>query len=58
MGLEPSLEGAVHHTVAEALAGDTMTPVGGPGVVAGVTWPEGADAGPVPTPFVAVTVKV
>jgi hypothetical protein len=32
--------------------------VGAPGTVAGVTLLEAADAAPVPTPLVAVTVKV
>jgi len=38
--------------------GVAVTPVGAPGTAAGVTLLEGFEAGPVPTPLVAVTVKV
>ena len=56
---EPPFEaGGVNATVASespALAGPI---VGAPGTVAGMTLFEGADAGPVPAAFVAVTVNV
>src|SRR5256885_13181750 len=56
---EPPFDaGAVNVTVACALPPIAVTPVGGPGTVAGVTEFDGADGGPVPTAFVAVTVKV
>jgi hypothetical protein len=49
--------GAVKVTVARALPGDALTPVGAPGTVYGVTALEGAEvAGP--PELVAVTVKV
>ena len=57
----PSEAGADHDTVACPLPGVAFAPVGAPGTVAdadGITGVEAADAGPVPTPFVAVTVKV
>jgi hypothetical protein len=53
----PSLAGAVNDTVACALPPVAVPIVGAPGIVAGVTLFEAADAGPVPTPFVAVTVN-
>ena len=57
--VDPPLEaGAVKLTLAEALPGVAETPVGAPGTVAGVTAFDAAEAGPVPTPLVAVTVKV
>ena len=49
--------GAVKVIVAWALPATAVTPVGAPGVAV-VTLLEGADAGPVPMAFVAVTVKV
>ena len=61
MGEPPSLAGAVKPTVACVSPAVAVTAVGAPGAVAaacGVTLLEGADAGPVPTAFVAVTVKV
>jgi len=59
MGLPPSEAGALKLMVAWALPAVAVTPVGAPGTVgAGVTLFEGADTGPVPTPLVAVTVKV
>jgi hypothetical protein len=58
MALPPLDSGAVQETRAEALAGVATTPVGGSGTVAGVTGDDGVEAGPVPTAFVAVTVKV
>ena len=59
MGLPP-LAGAVQLTVAEALPAVAVTPVGAAGAVGatGVTAPDGAEAGPLPTPLVAVTMKV
>ena len=57
MALPPSA-GTVQLTVAEALPGTALTPVGAPGTVAGVTALDGLDGGPVPVPLVAVTVKV
>ena len=60
MGLPPSA-GAVQDTVADAFPLVADTPVGASGAVtgaAGVMEEEGADAEPVPTAFLAVTVKV
>ena len=59
MGLPP-LPGAVQDTVAEPLPAVAVTPVGAPGAVgaAGVTAFDAAEAGPVPTALVAVTVNV
>ena len=55
----PSLVGAVHNNFADPFNGCADTPVGAPGAVAaGVTAAEDADAGPVPSRFVAVTVNV
>jgi hypothetical protein len=46
-------------TSAEPLPATTaLTAVGAPGAPTGVTWFEGAEAGPVPTAFVARTVNV
>jgi hypothetical protein len=62
MGLPPFDVGGEKLTVAWAIAAVAAAPVGAPGTVPGVTGPpvpvEGADAGPVPQKFVAVTVKV
>ena len=58
MAAPPSLAGAVKVNVACALPPVALTPVGASGTEAGVTLPEGAEALPVPAPFVAVTVKV
>ena len=56
---EPPLEaGGVNVTVACPTPAVAVPIVGGPGTAAGVTLFEGADAGPVPTAFAAVTVKV
>jgi len=55
------LPGAAKLIVACPSPGVPTTPVGAPGAVAptmGVTTFEGADGGPVPTKFVAVTVNV
>ena len=57
-GKPPVDAGAVKETVTCALPATAPTPVGAPGTVAGVTLLEGADAGLVPTAFVAVTVQV
>jgi len=45
-------------TVALALPAAAVPIVGAPGTVAGVTLLDAAEADPVPTEFVAVTVKV
>ena len=61
MALPPFEAGAVKLTVACALPAVAVTPVGAPGTVAGaagVTLFDGLDALPVPTEFVAVTLKV
>jgi hypothetical protein len=50
--------GAVKVTVAWALPGDAITPIGAPGTAAGITWLEAADGGLGPAEFVAVTVNV
>jgi len=51
--------GAVHDTVDDAFSPEVaITDVGGPGVVAGVTAVETAEAVPSPTELVATTVKV
>src|SRR5690348_15082643 len=55
----PLLEaGATHVTVACAFPAVAFTPVGAPGGPAGITAFDGAEAGPLPTEFAAVTVKV
>ena len=60
MMADPPLEaGAVKLTLAWPLPATADTPVGAPGTVAGVTAAGGARrSGPVPSPLVAVTVKV
>jgi len=58
MALPPFDAGGVKNTWARALPAVALTPVGAPGVVAGVTGLEAPDGGPVPEAFVAVTVKV
>jgi len=61
MGLPPSEDGADQLTVALAVPGTAVTLDGAPGAVAagaGVTEFEGADEGPEPAPFAAVTLKV
>jgi len=56
---EPPFDaGGVNATVACPMPGVALLIVGAPGTVAGVTLLEGADASPVPTAFVAVTVNV
>jgi len=54
----PLLEGAVNETIAAASDDVALTTVGAFGGIAGVTDADAADAGPVPTPFVAFTVNV
>jgi hypothetical protein len=56
--LPPLLDGAVQLTVADPSPALADTPVGGPGKLLGVTLLDGAEAGLVPLPLVAVTVKV
>ena len=60
IGAPPFEAGAAKLTVPPAgrYRRQPATPVGAPGTVAGVTGLDGADAGPVPTAFVAVTVNV
>jgi hypothetical protein len=50
--------GAVHETIALRTPAVAITAVGAPGTFGSVIWEEGLEAGPVPFPFVAVTVKV
>ena len=54
----PLFDGAIKLTVALPLPCIADTFVGAPGTVLGVTEFDGADAGPVPPVFVAVTVNV
>jgi hypothetical protein len=54
----PLLEGALKTTATEALPRVPMTPVGAPGVVAGVTDEEAAEAALLPTALVAMTLNV
>jgi hypothetical protein len=54
----PSDDGAVQLTVACASPPIAETPVGAPGTAAVVAALEAADAGPLPTALVAVTVNV
>jgi len=54
----PLLAGAVKLTVALLFPAVAVPIVGAPGTVAGVTLLDATDTAPVPTPFVAVTVKV
>jgi hypothetical protein len=61
IGLPPLDAGGKKLTVACALFAVALAPVGGPGTVTGVTGVtlfDGAEAGPVPAAFVAVTVNV
>jgi hypothetical protein len=59
IGEPPLLEGAVHVTLAEVKEATTaLAPVGAIGELAATTGFDACDAGPVPTAFVAVTVKV
>ena len=57
----PPLDGAVHDTTADPSPATAVTLVGAAGAVAllaGVTALEAAESGPVPTAFVALTLKV
>jgi hypothetical protein len=56
----PPFGGALQLTVADAFPAVALTPVGAPGTVGpvGVTGLQAAEAGPVPTPLLAVTLKV
>jgi uncharacterized membrane protein len=56
----PLLAGAVQAMLIEVVEAPAVadTPVGAPGVVAGMAAADGDEALPVPTPLVAVTVKV
>ena len=58
--LPPLLAGAVQAIAIEVVVvpAEAVTPVGAPGVVAGMAAAEGAEAPPAPTPLVAVTVNV
>jgi len=58
IALPPLTVGAVQVTTALVFPGVAVTDVGAPGGAAGITAADGADAGPVPMAFVAVTVKV
>ena len=58
IALPPLLPDATNVTVACAMPAVALTLVGAPGTVIGVTAFDAADAGPVPTALVAVTVKV
>ena len=58
MGEPPFDAGGTKRNVNCVLPGTVALIVGAPGTLAGVTLFEGADASPVPTALVAVTVKV
>ena len=58
MALPPVEDGALHETDACALPAVALTPVGVPGVVAGVTPLDAAEGRLGPTSFAAVTVNV
>ena len=58
IALPPLLACAVKLTVASALPAVAVPIVGAPGTVAGVTLFEAAEATPLPTEFVALTVHV
>ena len=58
IGLPPLEAGGVKATEAESLPAVAVPMVGAPGTVAGVAELEAAEAGPVPTPLMAITVKV
>src|SRR5712691_6817563 len=58
MALPPLEAGAFQASVTLEFPAVAVSPVGAPGTVAGVTALEAADAGPVPTALVAVTVNV
>jgi hypothetical protein len=52
------VDGGLHETVAALFAAAAVTFWGALGLTTGVTGPTGSEAGPVPTAFVAVTLKV
>ena len=56
--VEPSSKPGVHVTVAVWIPAVATTPVGASGTVEGVTLFDGAEAAPVPSALVPVTVKV
>jgi hypothetical protein len=56
--MAPPTEGAAQVTVAEVSPAVAVVPVGADGRGSGVTTFEDEEAGPVPTPLVAVTVKM
>jgi hypothetical protein len=58
IGDPPEDAGASHEMTADASPRVPPTAVGAPGTSAGVTAFDGADSGPLPTEFVACTVKV
>jgi hypothetical protein len=58
IGRPPVAIGAFHTTNAPLAPEVAVTLVGAPGTAAGVADAEGAEAAPLPAPFVAVTVKV
>jgi hypothetical protein len=58
IAVPPFDAGAVKLTVASKLPAVAATPVGAPGTVTGIMLFDAADAGPVPTALVAVTVNV
>ncbi len=58
MVLPPFETGGVNVTDADPFPAVAVPMVGAPGTVAGVTELDAAEAAPVPTPLVAVTVKV
>jgi hypothetical protein len=58
IGTPPVKLGGLHASMTDALRATAETAVGESGTVAGVTELLAADAGPIPTAFVAVTVKV
>jgi hypothetical protein len=58
IGLPPSEEGAVQLTVAWPSPAIAFTPVGAPATLVGVTEFDGPELGELPTPLLAITVKV
>jgi hypothetical protein len=58
IGLPPLLAGGLNATDTDPKPPVAVPMTGLPGRVAGTNVPDGVDAGPVPTPFVAVTVQV
>jgi hypothetical protein len=58
IGAPPLSAGATQDTVADPLPATAETPVAAPGVVRGITAPEGTDAAPLPAALRATTVNV